>query len=218
MLKHLALAAAAMLAAPTAHANQIISFGQVSGANTVTAIANLGGTATTMTIDNAAVLIDQLEGASTPPAIPADMSLTATSIDAVTGVGPALLQHYDGSFVISSGATVDLRGTFSDAAFGLGGGTQLSVNVADPPDTLSLFSSVIPLGDLTPPSSFTLSMSNILPDPPGLSVDNLTIASFTASFSGVANATPTLVPEPSALALLISGLIAAGMLGWRRSA
>jgi hypothetical protein len=204
----LLLSTAAM---PPAHANQIISFGQVPSTNTVTAIANLAGTQTTITIDNAPVLIDQLEGVITPPAIPALMDLTATSTDAATGVGPALLQHYSGSFCISAGGlcsgTIDLRGTFSDAAFGLATGSQLSVNVSDPPDALSLFSTVIPSADLVPPSSFTLSMSNILPDPPGLALDNLTLASFTASFSGVANATPAPVVEASALSILLVGLV-----------
>ena len=212
-MKNLLLSATALfLAAAPASAGQLISFGQQSGSNTVTITANGAGTATTMSITDAAVLIDQLEGATTPPAIPAFMDLTATSIDNAVPVGPAILQHYSGTFCISSGAgcsgTVDLSGTFSDAAFGLGGGTQLSVNVANPPDTLSLSSTVIPAVDLVPPSSFTLSMSNL----GGLSIDNLTLASTTASFSGVANAA---VPEPTALALMGVGLLGIGLVRHR---
>ena len=204
-----------------ARATQIISFGQTAAINTVTGIANLAGTQTTITINNASVLIDQLFGVVTPPAIDAFMDLSATSIDAAVGVGPALLQHYDGSFCISSGVnctgTIDLKGTtFSDAAFGLSTGSQLSLNIADPPDTLILASDVIPAADLLTPSSFTLSMSNI-GTPPGLSLDNMTIASFTASFSGVANATPQPVVEASALSILLVGLAAMAVLK-RRSA
>jgi hypothetical protein len=202
-------ATAIVLAAPAANAVQIISFGQTSATNTVSITANGAGTATTIGITDASILIDQLFGAVTPPAIPAVMDLTATSIDNAVPVGPAILQHYSGNFCISSaagcGGTVDLQGTFSDAAFGLGGGTQLSVNVASPPDTLSLSSGVIPAADLTPPSSFTLSMSNL----GGLAIDNLTLASTTASFSGVANAAA--VPEPASFAMLGLGLLGIAM-------
>jgi hypothetical protein len=69
--------------------------------------------------------------------------------------------------------------------FGFANGTQLSVNAADPPENLSLSSDVIPILQLGPPSSFTLSMSNLTPP---LVVAGTTVASFSASFSGVAEA------------------------------
>ena len=200
-----------------ANAVQIISFGQTSGTNTVTATANAGGTATTITISDATVLIDQLLGIATPPAIPAFLDLTATSIDAAVGVGPALLQHYSGTFCIAAAAgcagTVDLQGTFSDAAFGLQTGDQLSVNVASPPDTLALSSGVIPAADLLPPSSFTVAMSNVSP---ALNLDNATLGSFTASFAGTADAS-TAVPEPASLLLLGVGALAIGYVRRRGS-
>jgi hypothetical protein len=207
-----AVASVALLAAP-AHATQITAFGQTSQANTITATANGTGTQTTITTNGtgASVLIDQLFGVVTPPAIAGFFSLTATSIDAAQTALGAIIQHYAGSFSLTSGAggtgTNELSGTFSDAAFGVNGGTQLSVNVANPPDTLSLSSSVIPAADLVAPSSFTLSMSNL----GALSLDNATIAAFTSSFSGVANATTVAaVPEPASF-----GLLAVGMLGIR---
>ena len=196
---------------------QVISFGQASGTNTVTATANAGGTATTIVITDATVLIDQLLGIVTPPAIGAFMDLTATSIDAAVGVGPALLQHYSGTFCIASAAgcagTVDLQGTFSDAAFGLQTGDQLSVNVASPPDTLALSSGVIPAADLLPPSSFTVAMSNVTP---ALNLDNATLGSFTASFAGTADAS-TAVPEPASLLMLGVGMLALGYVRRRGS-
>jgi hypothetical protein len=202
--------AALALFSGEATATQIISFGQTSGANTVTGVANAGGTSTTITITDAVVLIDQLFNVVTPPGIPAFVDLSATSTDFAATVGPAIVQHYNGTFCISSGAgctgTIDLQGvSFADAAFGDAGGSQLSLNVADPPDVLTLSSDLIPLADLTTPTSFTLSMSNIS-TPPGLDIDGMTIADFTASFSGVANATPAPVIEASALSILLVGV------------
>jgi len=188
-----------------AGATQIISFGQTSGSNTVVATDN--GTTTTISITNADVLIDQLFGVVTPPAIDATMNLTATSIDAALAVGAAFIQHYTGSFsIIGAGSVNELSGSFSDAAFGTSTGGQLSINVASPPDALSLSSDVINAADLTAPGSFTLSMSNIA-SPPGLHLDGTTIAAFDASFAGVANATTVAAPEPVSLALLGTGLL-----------
>jgi hypothetical protein len=214
-MKTILLAATAVcLAIPVANATQIISFGQTSQTNTIAATDN--GTVTTISMVNAAVLIDQLFGITTPPAIDATMNLTATSIDAALTVGAAFVQHYTGSFsIIGAGAVNELSGTFSDAAFGTSTGGQLSINVAAPPDTLTLSSDVINAADLTLPGSFTLSMSNIL-SPPGLHLDGTTIAAFDASFSGVANATTVSAPEPTSMALLGVGLLGLGFIVRKR--
>lgn len=210
---------AALALAPAAEATQIISFGQTSSSNTITATTNGANTQTTLSATNSAVLIDQLFGVVTPPAIPALFTFSAISIDAATGIGPALLQHYSGSFCISSAlnctGTIDLQGSFSDAAFGLTGGPQLSINVGNPPDSLTLSSSVISAANLLAPNSFTLSLSNI-PTPPGLHMVGTTIAPFDASFSGVASASPSAVPESTSLAVLSMGLLGLGYVSRRR--
>ena len=109
----------------------------------------------------------------------------------------------------------------ADAAFGLTTGNQLSVNIAQPPDTLVLSSSVIPAADLAAPNSLTFAMSNLTSTAPfvgGLQADNMTIAPFTASFVATADASPAAVntPEPATLGLFASGLFVLSMVRFRR--
>ena len=200
-----ALASVAALAAIPANATLITSFAQESLTNTVTATDN--GTTTNITIPAGTLVtlgggIFNVSGAS--------MELTATSIDAATMVGAQIIQHYSGSFCVSSGSGCTgnfLSGTFTDAAFGANGGPGLTVNVNNPPESLTLSSNVLPASELIPPSSFNLTFVNLSP---ALGIDGSTIAAFAASFTGDVSASA--VPEPASLGLLASGALALGFL------
>ena len=202
-----ALLAATVLTAMAGAANaaNVAAFSQTSGSNTVVATVNGADTQTTLTITDAVLSIGQFIAGLPPASL---FSMTATSIDAATTIASAVLQHYSGTFCITTGAgctgTNVLSGTFTDAAFGGLGGPGLVVNVNNPPDTLSLSSALIPASELIAPSSFSLGFTNLSP---ALAVLGSTIAPFTASFAGTVSASAVEVPEPLSLALLGSGLI-----------
>lgn len=205
-MKALLLAGAVLFTAAPAYAANIAAFSQTSGSNTVTATTNGAQTQTTLTITDATLSIGQfLTNPVLPPAL---FNLSATSNDAAQTVASAVIQHYDGTFCITSGpgctGTNLLSGTFSDAAFGALGGPGLVVNVNNPPDTLTLTSDILPAADLNPPSSFSLGFTNLTPN---LAIVGTTIAPFDASFAGTVSANAVEAVEPGTLALLGVGML-----------
>lgn len=139
------------------------------------------------------------------------MDLTASNTDSAISPGGIAIQHFSGSFCITSGpgcsGTNFLSGTYADAALGALGGDGLTINVANPPEALSFTSSVIPAADLKAPTAFDISMSAV--NPP-LAVANGTIEAFTASFTGDASSSVTPTPEPSTLVVLLAGIVGLG--------
>lgn len=194
-----------MLAAIPAFGANIITFAQIASVNEVTATTNAADTQTTITANGATAIGQLISG---PPPATAFFQFNATSTDAAATVSTAVIQHYSGSFCISTaancGGTDVLSGTFTDAAFGALSGPGLAVNVNNPPDTLNLSSAIIPASDLIAPNAFGLTFTNLVP---GLAIAGTTIAAFDATFAGDASANIAAVMEPSSLAILAFGLV-----------
>jgi hypothetical protein len=212
------LLATALVALPAiAHAATIITFGQTSGANTVTGTADATGTHLAAT--DVAVTITQIDGIVAVPA-GAFLDLVADSTSGATAPpGIAIIQHFRGAFSINSAAdgsgTDYLSGAFFDGTFGIRGGSGL-VLTSD-----GVFTSDV-ITDLSAPRDFSLSFTNVLPPVAtvttqaansgdcapffavGCNDTGQTFASFTGSVSGNASAN---VPEPASLALLGLGVL-----------
>jgi hypothetical protein len=203
-----------MTAASAAQAAVILTFGQVSSLNTVSAIPNATDTQTTITGGNVLVTLTQVVGANPP--ITAILNLTAISTGPATTSGGLTTQLYSGNFTISSGlngtGTDYLSGTFSDSVFGAGTGLTLTASNATPGESVSFSSGFFPPADLGNPEAISLSFANVTPP---VGIVGTTLAGFTSGISGDFSATG--ISEPAALGLLGVGLLGLGLVR-RRSA
>ena len=198
----LTLAMAGLVSAGTAHANTILTFGQSSGSNTITGTQAAG--TTTITGTNVGVVITQIDAAVVTP-LAAFLNLTMTSVAPAVVTSGNVSQRYTGTFTITSGAggsgTNYLSGNFTDSTFGAVGGAGLTVQAAQPPDTVSFTSGVI--STLNVARNISLSLTNVTPF---VNVTNSSIGSFTASIGGNFSANNVVVPEPATLMLLGTAL------------
>jgi hypothetical protein len=212
LLASTALIGGLALAAPAAYAVPIIQFAQTANTNTITATANAGDTATTITGTDVAVNVAQNLGGVLGAAF---FDISAHSTGAATAVGTGAVQHYAGTFSIFTGSGMTgtnlLSGAFTDAALGVGGALTLAIGA--PPDVLNLTSALIPANELVNPDAAAFSFTNVLPP---ISIVGTTINSFTATVSGNVSSSAAAVPEPASLAVLGIGLLGLGFVQARR--
>jgi len=201
----LAIAASALLVAVPATAGVILSFGQVGGAATITGTANGAGTSTTITGTDVMITVTGIDAALGVP-FNAFLTLNATSTSSALLVAGHVIQAFSGTFTITS-----LAG--GGGTNFLYGGTSLTLSAAQPPQSLSFTSDVIP--DLGTPTAMSLAFAGVTPP---AHITGTTLASFSSSVSGTFSANTThKVPEPASLALLGLAMLALAMVLRRRS-
>jgi len=219
-MKALLLATTLVALPALASAATIITYGQTSGANTVTGTADATGTH--FSGSDIAVTITQIDDAGTVVPTGAYLDLQADSTSGATAPPSiAIVQHFRGAFTINSqadGLGVDyLSGAFFDGTFGIRGGSGL-VLTSD-----GVFSSDV-IDHLDAPRNFSMTFTNVIPPVSTSSVQaansadcapfftvgcndtGATFGAFTASVSGNASAAIP-APEPASLGILGLGLI-----------
>lgn len=194
-----------LLSVPS-HADTILVFGQSTGTNLFTGNETAG--VTVLDSNNVPVTITTLNSVGVN--VPAFFNLDATSTGPATNVSGSLwTQQYTGGFQVTGGMNGTgfnfLSGLFTGVQLGIVGGNSMVFGSSSPPLSLSFTSSVVGM-PLTPNPAMALSLTNVLPI---VAISNNSFADFSSNVSGTFSAiTPQqVIPEPSTMILLMSGLV-----------
>ena len=200
MTRFTAAAIALAVSATSAHATALLTFGQTSSVDTVSATNNATDTSTTITASTPVLVTSYLNGA---PSFIANLNMTLNSNGPISNQGGVLLQGFSGMASWTSGAINYLTAAFDDALFAINGASSLSISASQPPGSITFTSSVLSAAQFLDPAALSFSFADVIP-PAGAT--GTTLGAFTSTISGTSSVNaPESIPEPATLAVMLLG-------------
>jgi hypothetical protein len=191
-----------LLLGPAAHAAPLLTFGQVSSGDTVTATVNASNTQTTVLATNVPVTVTGYVGGGAPFAATFNMDLTSSG--PIQSIGGILTQDFGGTASWMGAGMGYLSATFMDTLFAISGSSALAISASQPPGTVAFTSSVLPASDFTDPLALSFSFADVTP--PAMALGT-TLEPFVATISGTSSVGGTPMPEPLTLGLFGMGAL-----------
>jgi hypothetical protein len=212
-MNRIPLLVAAAIAASSAQATEVLSFGQ-SQAGTSPIVGTVSGGVTTIMATDAPISVTSCLMCKTILG-QEFLTMNATSVGTAATFQGFAVESFKGTFEITSATGQNiLSGVFNDATFGAGTSLTLSASNAAKAESLSLTSNILPAPDLAGSEAMSLSLADVTPT---VTVVNGTLAPFTGSVAGTFSGTPASVDEPGTVPLAFLGLAGLGLMLWRKN-